>query len=152
MLPFGAKYCSVVGMMLPLVPVSHQCMPHVFGKVAQRHPFGQDRKRLESAQQLYALQDRPRGMLYRRDVLLEDYERERSEGRDAKLEDFVGTDCEWELVSINARPTPEPEPLTPDTMARNFLELPGGTKADYTAEEFARAILYWSCRAMLGEE
>lgn len=81
-------------------------------------------------------------VLYRRDVLLE-------EGPDAvnKEEDY-----EWELVSINARPTPEPEPMTPVAMARNFLELPGGTKAEYTAEEFARAILYWSCRAMTGEE
>jgi len=78
-------------------------------------------------------------VLYRRDVLLE-------EGPDA-----VGSECEWELVSINARPTPEAEPMTPDAMARNFLELPGGTKADYTAEEFARSILYWSCRAMAGE-
>ncbi len=79
-------------------------------------------------------------VLYRRDVLLED-------GADS-----VGTDCEWELVSINARPTPEPEPMSPMAMARNFLELPGGTKADYTAEEFARAILYWSCRAMVGDK
>lgn len=78
-------------------------------------------------------------VLYRRDVLLE-------EG-----EDSAPTGCEWELVSINARPTPEPEPMTPDAMARNFLALPGGTKAEYTAEEFARSILYWSCRAMAGE-
>jgi len=77
-------------------------------------------------------------VLYRRDVLLE-------EGPDS-----APSGCEWELVSINARPTPEEEPMTPDTMARNFLVLPGGTKAEYTAEEFARSILYWSCRAMAG--
>jgi len=78
-------------------------------------------------------------VLYRRDVLLED-------GPDA-----APSGADWELISINARPTPEPEPLTPDAMARNFLVLPGGTKADYTAEEFAQSILYWSCRAMAGE-
>lgn len=73
-------------------------------------------------------------VLYRHDVLGSD----------------VTTDAEWEIVSINARPTDEPEPLTPVAMARNFLSLPGGTKAEYTAEEFARAIIYWSKRAMRG--
>lgn len=77
-------------------------------------------------------------VLYRRDVLLE-------EGPD-----HVSTEAEWEVISINARPTEEPEPLTPMAMARNFLVLPGGTKADYTAEEFARSIIYWSKRAMHG--
>lgn len=60
------------------------------------------------------------------------------------------TEDEWELVSINARPTAECEPLTPMAMARNFLGLPGGTKAEYTAEEFAKAIEYWSKRVMAG--
>lgn len=68
--------------------------------------------------------------------------------------DVLGSDAstgaEWEVVSINARPTDEPEPPTPVAMARNLLELPGGTKATYTAEEFARAIIYWSRRAMRG--
>jgi|TARA_Y100000031_G_scaffold149992_1_gene188692 hypothetical protein len=73
-------------------------------------------------------------VLYRHDVL----------GRDASSE------AEWEIISINARPTDEPEPATPVAMARNFLELPGGTKADYSAEEFAKAIIYWSRRAMRG--
>lgn len=62
----------------------------------------------------------------------------------------ASTEAEWEVVSINARPTEEPEPLTPVAMARNFLELPGGTKATYTAEAFAHAIMYWSKRAMRG--
>lgn len=76
-------------------------------------------------------------VLYRRDVLLEDGD--------------TSTECEWELVSINARPTKEPEPLTPMAMARNFLKLEGGTKAKYTAKEFADSILYWSTRAMCGD-
>jgi len=72
-------------------------------------------------------------VLYRHDVL----------GNDAS------TECEWEIVSINARPTEEPEPQTPMAMARNFLGLPGGTPATYSAEDFAKAILYWSRRAMV---
>jgi len=60
------------------------------------------------------------------------------------------TDADWEIVSINARPTIEEEPPTPMAMARNFLELVGGTKAEYSAEDFAKSILYWSTRAMCG--
>jgi hypothetical protein len=74
-------------------------------------------------------------VLYRRDVLLE-------EGPDA-----VSTEAEWELVSINARPTEGPEPMTPMAMARNMAELKGGTAATYTAEQFVESILYWSRRA-----
>jgi len=62
----------------------------------------------------------------------------------------ASTDAEWEVVSLNARPTDEPEPPTPVAMARNLLELSGGTKATYTAEELARSIIYWSKRAMRG--
>lgn len=62
----------------------------------------------------------------------------------------ASTDAEWEVISINARPTDEPEPMTPVAMARNFLELVGGTKAEYTAEQFAQSIIYWSKRAMRG--
>ncbi len=76
-------------------------------------------------------------VLYRRDVLLED-----ASGT---------TECEWELVSINARPTKEPEPMTPMAMARNFLVLEGGTKASYTAQQFADSILYWSTHVMCGD-
>lgn len=59
-------------------------------------------------------------------------------------------DTDYEIVSINARPSAEPEPMTPMAMVRNFLALPGGTKAEYTAAAFAEAILYWSTRAMHG--
>lgn len=60
----------------------------------------------------------------------------------------ASTSADWEIVSINARPTLEPEPMTPMAMARNFLALPGGTQATYSAEEFAKAILFWSQHAM----
>ena len=72
-------------------------------------------------------------VLYRHDVL----------GVDAT------TQAEWEIISINARPEVTPEPMTPMAMARNMLNLPGGTAATYTAEEFAHAIVYWSTRALL---
>lgn len=69
--------------------------------------------------------------------------------------DALGGDCstdrEWEIVSINARPTDGEEPPTPLTMARNFLALPGGTPTQYSSEEFARAIIYWSKRALAHE-
>lgn len=59
------------------------------------------------------------------------------------------TDAEWEIISINARETEEEEPMDPMTMARNFLELPGGTKGDFTADQFAKSIVYWSARALI---
>lgn len=53
--------------------------------------------------------------------------------------------AEYYIVSINAYPTENPSPMSPMTMARNFLGLKGGTKPQvpYTAEEFARSIIYW---------
>lgn len=75
-------------------------------------------------------------VLYRHDVLA--------------VDNSASTEAEWEVISVNARATEGLEPLTPMAMARNFLRLPGGTAAEYTVEEFARAIVYWSTRAMLG--
>jgi hypothetical protein len=62
----------------------------------------------------------------------------------------VDAETDYQIVSINARTSVEPEPMTPMAMARNFLGLAGGTKAEYTAEHFAKAIHYWSSRAMYG--
>jgi hypothetical protein len=61
---------------------------------------------------------------------------------------------EWQVVSVNARDTAEPEPPTPMAMARNMaaaLNLPegvGGSARTYTAEQFVQAIQYWSRRTM----
>ena len=55
-------------------------------------------------------------------------------------------DFDWEVVCLLAGAA-ETEPMDPLTMARNMLEKPGGTYAPYTAEEFAEAIYFWSCRA-----
>jgi len=71
-------------------------------------------------------------VLYRKDVLAEDNDR--------------SSDADWEIISINAYGEENP-PMHPLTMARNFLHKKGGTKAKYTAEEFANAIWYWSQRA-----
>jgi Protein of unknown function (DUF3228) len=73
-------------------------------------------------------------VLYRHDVLEENGERE--------------TDAEWEIVAIKARHSLDEEPMDPYTMARNFLHLQGGTKGDFTAEQFAKSIVYWNNHAM----
>ena len=71
---------------------------------------------------------------YRADVLAENDERE--------------TDAEWEIIALKARVSKEEEPMDPYTMARNFLHLKGGTKGDFTAEEFAKSIVYWNNHVM----
>lgn len=59
-------------------------------------------------------------------------------------------DSDYEVVSINASPyaSETPEPMNPIAMARNFLGQNGGTKATYTAEQFAEAIDFWSRHCM----
>lgn len=89
-------------------------------------------------------------IIYHRDALELDERTWIPPGADATVE--VTED--WQVVSVNARDTVEPEPPTPQAMARNMaagLGLPegiGGTERTYTAEDFMRAILYWSARAM----
>jgi hypothetical protein len=53
---------------------------------------------------------------------------------------------DWEIVCLLAGPQ-EDEPMHPVTMARNMLAKPGGTPCEYSAQEFAEAIDYWSQRA-----
>lgn len=73
-------------------------------------------------------------VLYHRDVLAENNENE--------------TDAEWEIVAIKARTSKEEEPMDPYTMARNFLQMKGGTKGDFSAEDFAKSIVYWNTHCM----
>jgi hypothetical protein len=61
------------------------------------------------------------------------------------------TDCDWELVFYNVEPTKTRSPLSPENMARNFLDLPGGTKQDYTARQFAESIVFYATHARLAE-
>ncbi len=60
-------------------------------------------------------------------------------------------DFDWEIVALQASSI-EDEPMNPVTMARNFLAEPGGTPCDYSAREFAEAILYWSRHCSRVEE
>ncbi len=54
------------------------------------------------------------------------------------------TDAEFEIITILAECDDEPAPMPPVTMARNFLNLDGGTKGDFSPEDFAKSIIYWS--------
>jgi hypothetical protein len=73
-------------------------------------------------------------ILYHKDVLAEDDDR--------------STAAEWEVIAIKARASTEEEPMDPYTMARNFLHMKGGTKGDFTAEQFAQSIVYWNNHCM----
>ena len=59
--------------------------------------------------------------------------------------------ADYYIVSINAYATTEMEPMSPMTMARNFLGLKGGTRPEkpYSAEEFAKALIYWNNHARI---
>lgn len=92
-------------------------------------PFLRVSAKAKKQQALYA-----QVVLYRHDVLAENNERE--------------TWAEWEIVCIKARVTKEEEPMDPYTMARNFLHMKGGTKGDFSAEDFAKSIVYWNNHCM----
>ena len=63
------------------------------------------------------------------------------------------TDAEWELISIQAVPEGVDQlPMGPITMMRNQLELPGGTKADFSSEQWAEAVRFWQKYAALEPE
>ena len=75
---------------------------------------------------------------YRHDVLRENNEH--------------STEAEWELISIHSIPEEVDKlPMGPVTMMRNQLELPGGTKAHYSSEEWAKAVRFWQQYASLDE-
>jgi len=75
-------------------------------------------------------------VVYRHDVLAEGSEH--------------SCDADWEIISINARPSEEEIPMDPVTMARNFLQMEGGTKGKFSAEDFAKAIVYWATHSQVG--
>ena len=77
-------------------------------------------------------------VVYRHDVLEESNERE--------------TNAEWEIVAIKARVSKEEEPMHYFTMARNYLELPGGTKGNFSADDFAQSILFWNNHVMVSPQ
>ncbi|HDY75120.1 MAG TPA: DUF3228 family protein, partial [Candidatus Marinimicrobia bacterium] len=62
------------------------------------------------------------------------------------------TNCEWELISIHAIPEGvDTLPMGPVTMMRNQLEMPGGTKAHYTSEEWAESVRFWQQYAAISK-
>ena len=65
------------------------------------------------------------------------------------------TDCEWELVSINARPTVGLEPITPDTLMANHFGASGGTPTNMSSEDFVKSLKtswqYWKNKALVCE-
>jgi hypothetical protein len=67
-------------------------------------------------------------VLYRADVLAQDNDR--------------SSDAEWEIVAILAQPQ-EVVPMHPTVMARNALNLGGGTLREYTNLEWAEAVQFW---------
>jgi hypothetical protein len=74
-------------------------------------------------------------VLYRKDVLLEHGD--------------PATGADYDVISVNASPEFAPVPMDPVTMMRNFFCLTGGTKGEFTAEEFATSIRYWSKHARI---
>ena len=54
------------------------------------------------------------------------------------------TNSEWELISINSSPKGVNDlPMKPTTMMRNQMKLPGGTKALYSSDEWAKSVFFW---------
>ena len=77
-------------------------------------------------------------ILYRHDVLAENNEQSSNEA--------------WELISIHAIPKGIKKlPIGPVTMMRNQLEFKGGTKAEYTSDEWADSVRFWQQYAALDD-
>ena len=60
--------------------------------------------------------------------------------------------ADYEVISINASPTKEPTPLTPQTLMANHFLVSGGTSTGYSPEQFEVAckesFLYWKDKEM----
>ena len=54
------------------------------------------------------------------------------------------TNSMWELISFHAIPVEiDKLPMGPVTMMRNQLQLEGGTKGEYTSEQWAESVNFW---------
>jgi len=84
-------------------------------------------------------------VLYRQDVLAES---------EIRFLDEQSDDV-WEIVSINARPTDEEEPIHPMTLMHNHFGSDGGTTTKMIPlvfeEELRRSFEYWADKAMAQE-
>jgi hypothetical protein len=58
----------------------------------------------------------------------------------------------WNIVSVNCRLEEREYPIPALTMARNYLEEAGGTAADYSADQFADSIWFWSKHSLCVEQ
>lgn len=73
-------------------------------------------------------------VLYSREVLAETHEN-------------TALEADYEIVSINVAPEGG-APMQPYTMARNQLQLIGGTKGFYDSETWAKSVAFWSQHAL----
>jgi len=143
----GEGDCLDRKILVPVPPEHFYCPPRaklvmgmpVQAEVVQRQegeePFVEKFVTPEDAEKFGAIVEIPAAfvdvVLYSAEALLEN-DGERS------------TDCDWEIVALLCSKDCKSEPMSPLTLARNFLEKPGGTKGDYTSQEFAEAIWYWA--------
>ena len=75
-------------------------------------------------------------ILYRKDVLKETNEN--------------STNDKWELISFHAVPEGiDYLPMGPITMMRNQLQLPGGTKGNYSSKQWAESVNFWQKYAII---
>jgi hypothetical protein len=81
-------------------------------------------------------------VLYAHDVLAEKAEQE--------------TDCDYEIVSVNASATEEEAPIPTGALIANHFELSGGTSTKMTDSEFVallrKSIMYWKDKAQAAPE
>ena len=68
-------------------------------------------------------------ILYRKDVLSETNEN--------------STNADWELIAFMAKPKNVKMPMGPITMMRNQLQKKGGTKGEYSSNEWAKSVEFW---------
>jgi hypothetical protein len=80
-------------------------------------------------------------ILYASTVLAEDGDNE-----------LPAEDGNWEVVSINGRPTVDEEPIQPQVLIANHFQLDGGTATGMSASKFEEAlkesVLYWKDKAL----
>lgn len=75
--------------------------------------------------------------------------------RDVLAEDHSGSDptADYEIVSINASPTDDEVPMTPETLIANHFHWDGGTATNMTDADFIAALKasaeFWRNRAMV---
>mgnify|MGYP001993422763 CR=1 FL=1 len=58
-------------------------------------------------------------------------------------------DGDWGIVSINSAESAEESPMNPVTMMRNQLIKTGGTKANYSSDDWACSVDFWQNYALL---